>query len=286
MLCRITYGLTKDGEPVHISKAQRGLCSLVCPGCKKPLIAKKGEEVGHHFAHEDGGDCPNGYINSLYYAVGQQIARLGGITVPAYMKNRSLVEEGSGTHVITPERFVKLHDVAFTWKGGEQITGILAYCGKRPLIIRLLTGYSGGSGDSSQIKKNGFPLLEIDLGRDDEINDSRIQHMLLKAPDNVYWKYNEKAEDIWRTMLGKCVKLPVGKRDGALFTYGCPIDKNRREGVYCYIAEKCARCPFFFGLGGFEEERFLYCGRQNRITEPEDIGLDMESRKEKYRKFG
>lgn len=47
-----------DGSSVHVSEVPRGLdCGCICPKCGQPLIAKRGDEREHHFAHHELGDC-------------------------------------------------------------------------------------------------------------------------------------------------------------------------------------------------------------------------------------
>jgi len=49
----LTYGKDDQGELVHISEAKRGdACGLSCPFCGGALTAKRGDVVGHHFAHQ------------------------------------------------------------------------------------------------------------------------------------------------------------------------------------------------------------------------------------------
>ena len=43
---------------VYISQVENGLkANCVCPCCNKPLLAKKGTKVSHHFAHYEKADC-------------------------------------------------------------------------------------------------------------------------------------------------------------------------------------------------------------------------------------
>lgn len=48
------FGL-REGKILHISeitKRERGkACNCICPYCKEPLVAKKGKQNVHHFAH-------------------------------------------------------------------------------------------------------------------------------------------------------------------------------------------------------------------------------------------
>ncbi len=48
----------KDGRLIHVSRVESGLqCGCVCPVCKRPVLARKGSVVRHHFAHYGGGEC-------------------------------------------------------------------------------------------------------------------------------------------------------------------------------------------------------------------------------------
>jgi hypothetical protein len=54
---RIPYA-EKEGRLVHISTVERGLkCGAVCPVCKTAVVARKGEQVRHHFSHYPGANC-------------------------------------------------------------------------------------------------------------------------------------------------------------------------------------------------------------------------------------
>jgi len=48
----------KNGRLIHISQVERGLaCQCVCPVCKMPVIARKGEKRRHHFSHYSSDAC-------------------------------------------------------------------------------------------------------------------------------------------------------------------------------------------------------------------------------------
>ncbi len=283
MQCNLTFALTAGGDTVHISEVQRGAeCGCVCPGCGRPLIARKGTEVEHHFAHADGEECKNGYRNSLFLAFRRAAAEVGRIRLPAYEKNRSMSDDGSGLHVLIPETVTPIDRLDFTRKGGDTITGLLIVRGKRHLIIRLLTDFSGTSGSRARLKEVGISVAEIDLTREEKIDMESARRYFTDLPKNFYWLYNAKAEKVWEDMTALCARHPVQKKEKMLFTYACPIAANRTDGISCDVNQKCARCPFFFGLYGFEEGRYVLCGRDKLVTEPEDLSLTMTQRREKY----
>lgn len=54
---RVPYA-EKEGRLVHVSTVERGLkCHAVCPVCKTPVVARKGDKTRHHFAHYPGANC-------------------------------------------------------------------------------------------------------------------------------------------------------------------------------------------------------------------------------------
>lgn len=52
----LPYGVNDDGHLVYIESVGRGRTTLRCPYCNTPLIARKGERLAPHFAH-DGKTC-------------------------------------------------------------------------------------------------------------------------------------------------------------------------------------------------------------------------------------
>lgn len=68
------FALTEDGQWKHISSVERGLsCSLLCAVCGEAVIAKKGAEREHHFAHAaDTSKCVTG-PETLLHLCGKSI---------------------------------------------------------------------------------------------------------------------------------------------------------------------------------------------------------------------
>jgi hypothetical protein len=52
----LPYGVNDDGHLVYVESVGRGRTTLRCPYCNTPLIARKGERLAPHFAH-DGKTC-------------------------------------------------------------------------------------------------------------------------------------------------------------------------------------------------------------------------------------
>ena len=62
----LPYAL-KDNRLVSIHQVESGIrCDCTCPGCRLPVIAKKGKVKVHHFAHTKGGIC-NGALETALH---------------------------------------------------------------------------------------------------------------------------------------------------------------------------------------------------------------------------
>jgi hypothetical protein len=48
----LPYGINEQGQLVYIDSVGRGKTALKCPYCAVPLIARKGERLAPHFAHD------------------------------------------------------------------------------------------------------------------------------------------------------------------------------------------------------------------------------------------
>ena len=61
---------SRNGKAVRVSEVSRGLaCECVCPGCGGQLVAKKGMQRAHHFAHANTVDCDGLGESALHLCV-------------------------------------------------------------------------------------------------------------------------------------------------------------------------------------------------------------------------
>lgn len=288
MLCKLTYGVAADGSALHISKAKRGEeCGCTCPGCDEPLVARKGDITQYHYAHAHGTDCPFGFINSLYFALRDSVEKLGFIALPEYVKNRGVSRGGEAKdniRVLIGTTRVKVERVEFVRKGGMQIIGLMLYCSGKPLMLRILAGYSEVRASLDKIKQIGFPVVEIDLSRDETLTDELAHEYIGSQNERKYWIYNAKAEQLWDSALSMCAKLKTEGEGDRIKTYGCPSAQRRESDSSCLVRKGCRSCPFFYGMYGVGEDRYLLCGRDALLADPRDASLTYEQRRGKYAK--
>lgn len=69
----LPFGVRADGRMVHVSDVPSGLaCGCTCPGCGGRLVARKGRQIVHHFAHASGEGCTGGAETALH-RMGKQV---------------------------------------------------------------------------------------------------------------------------------------------------------------------------------------------------------------------
>ncbi len=93
---QIVYGKLID-EIVHIEDVDRGrACECTCLECGRPLVAKKGEKLSHHFAHDTDDVSCNPSPESLVHSYAkQQVGKLQELILPGFTVT-AIVESTDG----------------------------------------------------------------------------------------------------------------------------------------------------------------------------------------------
>ncbi|WP_295751566.1 hypothetical protein [Undibacterium sp.] len=81
----VKYG-QRNGELIHVDEVERGLaCDCICTECHRTLIAKKGDVLEHHFAHEADDIICNPSPETLIHSFAkQQVAKLTTLILPGF----------------------------------------------------------------------------------------------------------------------------------------------------------------------------------------------------------
>ena len=110
----ILYGVG-SGQLLHIDDVARGLaCGCCCPECGRPLIAKKGKVLIHHFAHAtDDPNCSPTPESLIHRYAKQQLAKLSQLVLPGFPVNARHVTSDDQVHHLSWRHhpFFRLHVV-------------------------------------------------------------------------------------------------------------------------------------------------------------------------------
>lgn len=158
----LVYGVNAAGKIVHISEVPSGLaCHCQCPSCGKPLVAKKGRTLAHHFAHDAAASCNSAPETALHRLAKQIIEDHLVLQVPdvkAHFSGKSrvlhktkevkfdrAVSEARHLNAVVPDLFVE--------RDG------------RRLLIEIFVTHACDDIKRVELRKEGIATLEIDLSR-------------------------------------------------------------------------------------------------------------------------
>jgi hypothetical protein len=179
---KLPYGVAGDGRLVQVAQVERGLaCGCRCPGCNRRLVAKKGDILRHHFAHESAVRCVGAFEAMVRGLTRQAIADQGYVNVPAL-----IARFGDLTRTEVDQRRINVTDVRLIEDE------VLARFGDRELAIQPYVTNRYPSERSPQLIARGLATFEINLSAfsNGEIDDSFEQQVLEDAPR--FWLFNPR----------------------------------------------------------------------------------------------
>ena len=186
-------GETADGRLISIRQAPSGLaCGCVCPGCRRPLVARKGEVRTHHFAHHslvDDKPCIIAGETVLHRLAKEILGRRLTLKLPGLVFR----DHGDSEEVVKPGRFF-FDRAELELRVGEVVPDVVLYRGGRRLFVEFKVTHACGTEKIARIQKMDVGAVEIELEgfRDVKLRDLE-QIILFKAPRE--WLHNPKTVD-------------------------------------------------------------------------------------------
>lgn len=164
---KLPFGL-RDRELIHVSQIERGkLCLCVCPGCKAPLVAKKGDFLAHHFAHKAKSDCTYQPETALHEYAKRMIARQGNFTLPSLTVT---VKHEEYDKLLIESDWLPRQDVAiraaFVEREYEDVVPDVQLDSETGLIfVEVAVTHFVDAGKRSKLRRHGIPTVELDLSK-------------------------------------------------------------------------------------------------------------------------
>jgi hypothetical protein len=158
----LPFGLADDGRLVPVTDVARGLaCDCRCPHCQRRLVAKQGDIVRWHFAHEADVGCLGAFETMTHRLAKQIIADAGRIKLPDLVANY----RGCGYRVMERADEVLLRDVRIeAWQQGfrPDIVATRVDDGT-DLAIEVYVSHACDAEKIARIREREMPAIEIDL---------------------------------------------------------------------------------------------------------------------------
>lgn len=242
---KLPCGIDKDGNIVYIKDAIKGQdCGCFCPGCKQPLVAKKGDVREQHFAHKSKDfDCEQGFQSALHYMAKDIFIELEYLI---FIKNGKPVP-------------YKIDSVELECKVNEIIPDIIVICDGKRFIVEIFVTHAVDEIKKQKIKDMRISAIEIDLSKypRDNLNKENLKKVLQSA-DNYSWVYDADRDLIGdkKSIIDQFGLKLLFQVDNAIC---CPLLINQKnQFARCVTLNFCLHCPNCVWDG---KSRFIKCGR-------------------------
>ena len=256
---KLKYGLRGD-TLVSIEEVESGLaCNCVCPHCKAPLIARKGEQRIKHFAHYGLADCNHGTETALHMMTKNIIAQKRKIFVPYSPKNEyDLAAQG---------RVVIFESAELEKRLSDSVRGdVVLHIGDRYLNVEIKVTHKVDLTKTVDLFNLGIPTIEIDLS---EIKSDFTEEMiecLLTNGEKTRLVYSSKCKEIFaKRILGEWKKT-INNSNGT-HVKDCPLSRKKAYFIDYYRKggrNECHNCDAYRSYieiySVFDEATFLCYG--------------------------
>jgi hypothetical protein len=205
---QLGYGL-KDGVLVHVRDVVRGLeCNCVCVKCKNPLIAKKGSQRIHHFAHVGEVKCEGAAETALHHFAKLIFGEIGRIRLPKYVFSRSKKTKGEVLvqHIAKVARGGdwNFERVDTEKRVGDVIPDILLYGGARRLIIEIAVFHKVDCVKLRRLRALDTPSIEIRLSPEDSLLEPEsLRRRIVDEIELKHWLFHPLQREAERAFYEK-----------------------------------------------------------------------------------
>ena len=274
---KLIFALNNDGEIVSIDDVESGLsCNCICPACGEPLVAKKGKDMMHHFAHYSGHSCEYGYESSLHLAAKDILSKVDKIVVPdLYLE---IPKSDKPRQLIFKSKVIKIDKVEMEKQEGSIVPDIVVYSGKNKLFIEIFVSHKVNDEKLVKIKEENISTIEIDLSkRENDIDYKELSEILLIKTEEKKWVYSVLSEKVLKRFNDASKSLKLRGDNDEYYINACPLKDNRlfnKGGLVPLF--NCRNCDYCLSFDIPKEQ--LLCLGEERISEIEDFKLSKEER--------
>lgn len=156
------FAMDTQNRITHISETERGLsCNCSCVVCGERMMAKKGGEREHHFAHESNKiACIINHETLLHQFAKRVIQEAGGLVVPPCTNYRldSLI-----TISKTSPSWLMLERIEEEKWLDNMRPDLIGYSGDTPILIEVAYSSFVDTEKQAKLKERGLIALEINL---------------------------------------------------------------------------------------------------------------------------
>lgn len=274
-LLNLIYAL-RHGEIVSIDDVESGLkCECTCPACGELLVAKKGQNMIHHFAHHSGNICEYGHESSLHLAAKDILTKMRKILIPpVYLKFPDSHKE---KELISEAKEIYIESVDLEKRYNNIIPDVVVYAGGKKFFIEICVTHPIDDQKLEKIRDANISAMEIDLSKKDKMMTvQELTEVLMNDVDEKSWKYNAHEEKYLQMFYKAADKRKIVSRDLAFHVDNCPIKSHIWRGKpYANFLDDCIECKYCISTQGQDE---ILCSGRQRIARLCDFDISEAAR--------
>lgn len=254
---RMTVALDSKGNLVDIEDVNKDF-EAFCPACHGKLVAKKGDLVMHHFAHQKGASCSSGYETSIIAAC-EKIIKEKGIWMPARILKK---QNDRGDVIICDEGLYAVKDIRQENNVCQDVPNLrFNLNGKNWIMV-----CDAGRGYKDEEFKNltsSFSILILDFSAyEDIVGFKTLESIITRKSPSKRIKNDILVKEYIKKFLTFCDFLPRGSK------HPCPL---RKEGALVGFQTHCSKCPYNFSVNGIRLTSDVPCGGVCRLSSRQSV---------------
>jgi hypothetical protein len=190
---RVPFGLSGDRlyEPHQVQNGKK--CGCICPGCKRPLIAKQGSKTPH-FAHEPGEDCAYGLETAVHLAAKQIISDRQQVRLPAVKYLSPFNGEILG-HALPST--ISLDAVVQEFWLGDMRPDIVVTKDDQDYLVEIAVTHFVDVIKQAKIDARQTPTFEIDASSiKNDLTFEALTDLLYGGPYQAQWLYHPRLVEL------------------------------------------------------------------------------------------
>lgn len=223
----------KNGALTHISAVDRGLaCGCVCAACGHSLIARKGSQRQHHFAHQVQTTCDGALETVLHRLAKEAFLHMSTLRIPAYQLRLSRKLASGQTLLrqdqVIPERVVRIDQVEAECRIGSIVPDVVITSAGRRLLIEITVAHPCDRAKLRELRRSDLATLEIRLSDSDAwLTREQLRDQLESGLRGKRWLFHPRQRnaegEFFRDVRAAARKLRMERRNQQQLRQHLPV---------------------------------------------------------------
>ena len=244
----------KDGKLINVKDVERGLkCGCICPSCREPVIARKGDKKTFHFAHHGDYVCKYAVESSLHLLSKDIISEANLFTLPK--RTVQYIENGTSFD-LEDSKEIRVDRVEVEQYDRKVKPDLIIYSDETKYHVEIYVTHKADEKKIEKLKNDNIYSIEIDLSNVGEnISREQIKKILLENSNLKYWLNNPDSNLYKEERLKNAHRIDLVRHGFATHTEHCPKHVRDFKGSsYANLIDDCFGCEYFCG----EDRYFKY----------------------------